>query len=81
MYQWYVSQSRRMLGKQNCNVYDRRGCMLLFVKFCNVKTGASGPLDPAEPENIANSVKLLGLKHAVITPWTGMIWLIWVQPH
>ena len=36
-------------------------------KFCNVKTGRPAPLDPAEPENIANSVKLLGLKHAVIT--------------
>lgn len=67
MYQWYVSQSRRMLGKQNCNIYDRWGVCTRSCKFCNVKTGRPAPLDPAEPENIANSVKLLGLKHAVIT--------------
>lgn len=36
-------------------------------KFCNVTTGHPAPLDPLEPEHIANSVKLLGLKHAVIT--------------
>lgn len=36
-------------------------------KFCNVTTGRPAPLDPREPEHIANSVKLLGLKHAVIT--------------
>lgn len=36
-------------------------------KFCNVTTGQPQPLDPQEPDNIANSVKLLKLKHAVIT--------------
>ncbi|MDR2652464.1 MAG: lipoyl synthase [Prevotellaceae bacterium] len=36
-------------------------------KFCNVKTGKPFQLDVNEPENIANSVKLLNLKHAVIT--------------
>lgn len=36
-------------------------------KFCNVKTGHPAPLNPEEPDNIANSVKLLKLKHAVIT--------------
>ena len=36
-------------------------------KFCNVTTGRPAPLDPREPEHIANSVRLLGLKHAVIT--------------
>lgn len=36
-------------------------------KFCNVTTGHPRPLDSQEPENIANSVKLLRLKHAVIT--------------
>lgn len=36
-------------------------------KFCNVTTGRPAPLDPLESEHIANSVKLLGLKHAVIT--------------
>lgn len=36
-------------------------------KFCNVLTGRPKPLDPDEPANIARSVKLLGLKHVVIT--------------
>lgn len=36
-------------------------------KFCNVTTGRPLPLDPSEPDNIANSVKLLRLKHAVLT--------------
>jgi lipoic acid synthetase len=35
--------------------------------FCNVKTGLPGPLDPAEPENVAQAVAKLGLKHVVIT--------------
>lgn len=36
-------------------------------RFCNVTTGHPVALDPKEPENIASSVKLLKLKHAVIT--------------
>lgn len=36
-------------------------------KFCNVTTGHPLPLDPREPENIAQSVKLLKLRHTVIT--------------
>jgi lipoic acid synthetase len=32
-----------------------------------VKTGRPAPLDPDEPENIADSVSLMHLKHAVIT--------------
>jgi lipoic acid synthetase len=35
--------------------------------FCNVKTGLPGPLDPAEPENVARAVAALGLEHVVIT--------------
>jgi lipoic acid synthetase len=35
--------------------------------FCNVKTGLPGPLDAAEPANVASAVKKLGLKHVVIT--------------
>jgi lipoic acid synthetase len=35
--------------------------------FCNVKTGLPGPLDPAEPGNVAAAVKKLGLRHVVIT--------------
>lgn len=36
-------------------------------KFCNVQTGHPAPLDPQEPENIAKSIQVLKLKHAVIT--------------
>ena len=55
---WGNRTATFMIGGDVCT----RSC-----KFCNVKTGRPAPLDPAEPENIANSVKLLGLKHAVIT--------------
>jgi lipoic acid synthetase len=36
-------------------------------KFCNVKTGRPGPVDWNEPERIARSVQIMGLKHCVIT--------------
>jgi len=35
--------------------------------FCNVKTGKPGAVDMLEPENLAQSVKAMGLKHVVIT--------------
>ena len=36
--------------------------------FCNVKTGKPGGyVDPLEPENLANTVSTMGLKHVVIT--------------
>ncbi len=36
-------------------------------KFCNVKTGRPLPADWEEPQRVAESVKLMGLKHAVLT--------------
>ncbi len=36
-------------------------------KFCAVKTGKPNAVDLAEPERVANSVKLMGLKHVVLT--------------
>lgn len=36
-------------------------------KFCNVKTGKPLPADWKEPERVAESVKLMGVKHVVIT--------------
>jgi lipoyl synthase len=36
-------------------------------KFCNVKSGKPGPVDWNEPERIARSVQIMGLKHCVIT--------------
>ena len=35
--------------------------------FCGVKTGRPAPLDPAEPDKLADSIAALGLKYAVIT--------------
>jgi len=39
-------------------------------RFCAVGKGAPTPVDPAEPANIAEGVRRLGLKHAVITSVT-----------
>lgn len=36
-------------------------------KFCATRTGKPLPLDPEEPFKLAESIKLMGLKHAVIT--------------
>ncbi|MGD2144104.1 MAG: lipoyl synthase [Anaerolineae bacterium] len=36
-------------------------------RFCNVKTGRPDPLDPEEAEHVAQAVRAMGLKHAVIT--------------
>ena len=35
--------------------------------FCNVKTGMPQAVDPLEPLRVAQSVKRMGLRHAVIT--------------
>jgi lipoic acid synthetase len=36
-------------------------------KFCGVKTGKPLPPDPEEPRRVAESIRIMGLKHAVIT--------------
>ena len=35
--------------------------------FCGVKTGRPSSVDWAEPEKVANSIKIMKIKHAVIT--------------
>ena len=35
--------------------------------FCAVSQGRGGPLDPEEPEHVAEAVRELGLSHAVVT--------------
>lgn len=55
---WGCGTATFMIGGDICT----RAC-----KFCNVTTGRPAPLDPQEPENIARSIKLLKIKHAVIT--------------
>jgi lipoic acid synthetase len=36
-------------------------------KFCSTKTGKPFPPDPEEPQRLAESIKILGLSHCVIT--------------
>ena len=36
-------------------------------KFCGVKTGKPGPIDPGEPGRVAESIRMMNLKHCVIT--------------
>lgn len=55
---WGCGTATFMIGGNVCT----RAC-----KFCNVTTGRPLPLDPEEPHHIAQSVKLLKLKHVVIT--------------
>jgi lipoic acid synthetase len=35
--------------------------------FCNVRTGLPGPLDPREPDHVAEATAKLGLAHVVVT--------------
>jgi lipoic acid synthetase len=35
--------------------------------FCKIKTGRPAPLDPDEPRRVAESVRAMGLRHAVLT--------------
>ncbi len=55
---WEKKHATMMIMGDTCT----RACA-----FCNVKTGLPGPLDAAEPENVAQAVAALGLEHVVIT--------------
>ncbi len=55
---WNKGTATFMIGGDICT----RSC-----KFCNTKTGKPLPLDSQEPEKVANSVRQMELKHAVIT--------------
>ncbi len=55
---WGCGTATFMIGGNICT----RLC-----RFCNVTTGHPAPLDPAEPDHVAESVKALKLKHVVIT--------------
>lgn len=55
---WSRGTATFMIGGNICT----RAC-----RFCNVATGRPLPLDPAEIEHIAESVKRLALKHVVLT--------------
>jgi len=55
---WGRGTATFMIGGDICT----RSC-----RFCNTQTGRPLPLDENEPENVARSIGLMGLKHAVIT--------------
>jgi lipoic acid synthetase len=55
---WNQGTATLMIGGDICT----RSC-----KFCHTRSGKPFPLDPTEPAKVAQSVKLLGLKHVVIT--------------
>jgi len=55
---WSRGTATFMIGGEICT----RSC-----RFCNTLTGKPLPLDPNEPENVAESIRLMKLKHAVIT--------------
>ena len=55
---WSKKHATMMIMGETCT----RACA-----FCNVRTGLPDPLDPSEPENVANAVAKLGLEHVVVT--------------
>lgn len=55
---WSRGTATFMIGGAICT----RAC-----KFCNTETGRPLPLDAEEPRHVAESVRALGLKHAVVT--------------
>jgi lipoic acid synthetase len=55
---WSVRHATMMIMGETCT----RAC-----SFCNVATGLPGPLDPTEPQRVADAVAKMGLAHVVIT--------------
>ena len=55
---WSRGTATFMIGGEICT----RSC-----RFCNTLTGKPLPLDEKEPDHVAESVRLMQLKHAVIT--------------
>jgi lipoic acid synthetase len=55
---WSKKHATMMIMGDTCT----RACA-----FCNVRTGLPAPLDPREPDNVAEAVAQLGLDHVVIT--------------
>ncbi|MGH2717249.1 MAG: lipoyl synthase, partial [Actinomycetota bacterium] len=60
------------------NVYEcweaREATFLILGKlctrrcgFCDIATGRPGPLDPGEPDRVAEAVEKMGLRYAVVT--------------
>ena len=56
-----------MLGRRNRHLYDPRKRVYPFLWFLWVKTGRPDTVDWEEPEKVARSIKLMKIKHAVVT--------------
>ncbi len=54
-------------GNKTATFMIMGGICTRSCKFCNVTTGKPLPLDPDEAQNLAESIKLMKLNHAVIT--------------
>ncbi|MFO7297558.1 MAG: lipoyl synthase [Pseudomonadota bacterium] len=54
-------------GKKHATMMIMGDTCTRACAFCNVRTGLPKPLDPKEPENVAEAVAKLGLEHVVIT--------------
>ncbi len=71
-----VCQSARCPNQGEC--WQRRTATFMILgnvctrncAFCSVRSGRPEPLDPDEPEHVAEAVRELGIKHAVITSVT-----------
>lgn len=55
---WSRGTATFMIGGDICT----RSC-----RFCNTRSGRPMPLNPDEPADVARSVSLMGLRHAVVT--------------
>ncbi len=55
---WSQRHATMMIMGDTCT----RAC-----SFCNVRTGLPLPLDPTEPDRVADAVAKLGLRHVVVT--------------
>lgn len=68
-----ICDSGKCPNKSEC--WSRRTATFMILgdictrscKFCATKTGKPLPTDPDEPQQVADSINLMGLKHAVIT--------------
>ncbi|MDR3269408.1 MAG: lipoyl synthase [Tannerella sp.] len=55
---WSRGTATFLIGGEICT----RSC-----RFCHTLTGKPAPLNPAEPDQVAESIRLMALKHAVVT--------------
>jgi len=62
-----VPQYGRMLGFRNGDLLDAWGCLHATCGFCDIKHGRPAMLDWGEAERVAQAVKAMNLRHAVIT--------------